>query len=828
MLNTILGSFNKVLKVNLTEDTYKLIEIFENEYIANDGTSNNISTILKAYGEKGYIYKDDLADYNRYTSIEYIRSFFAKTHGKDTYWLKYRRLVTVIDETAGEKKEEFHWSALRMIAAEDYTDENQSAYLFVDDIEASYAMGGSRLDNVLLSLCENFESIFYVNLDASIILPFRLKEDLPEDFKQYIYANQTYEEMMKVYISTRVSPEDQQRVLELSSIESLKRLLVDVKAYSFDYKLKSELGTIWFRMKISKLDDNDDLRYFAVGFENITEEKQIEEDYFRVGSKVLVVEDSDVNRSILVAILEDEHEVLEAVNGEEAYEILCEHADDVAVILTDLEMPVCTGYEFISKVRLDHRFNSVPIIVTTANSEIHVEVKCLKLGASDFVSKPYNPEVVRHRVRSLIKLRESTAMLNTLERDVLTGLYSREFFYQRVSDAIGQNPYVDYEIICTDVENFKVVNEKYGNQIGDEVLSFIADMLQKLIPGFEIGGRISGDRFAMLVRKEGDVDFAAISNTIIQNSPVNKIVLKYGRYNVDRNYTVQGMCDRALLAIDSIKGKYGEIVSEYDDNLRMNLLKQQQIIDNMEAALREEQFKVYYQPKHDLHSDSIGGAEALVRWIHPIYGFMNPGEFIPLFEQNGFIKQVDGYICTRVCRMIDEWKKKGIPLVPISINLSRRDFEVPNLAKRIIETADIYDVEHELLHIEITESAFSDNPEHIAEVVNTLHSAGFVIELDDFGSGYSSLTTLSSMDIDIMKLDMSLIRNDDPSADKNALEFSMQLARMLNLKTVSEGVETEEQMNRIKSLGGDYIQGYYYSKPLPQEQFEEYLLSKNK
>lgn len=820
MQKILLSSYNKVLKVNLTTDSYSIISIDGNDYIEKSGSIDKLSVLLSEYAKNGFIYSDDVLDFNRYTSIEYIRSFFKSTHGESTFWLKYRRRTNVDGEY------EYHWSVMRIIADGDYSDENQKVIIFIDDIEQSYKMSGSRLENVLLGICSNYESIYYVDIEANQILPYRLKNDLPEAFKDLLYANQKYEEVMKSYISTRVHAEDQQRVLELSGVEHLQKVLKDIPAYSFDYKLKNELGNGWFRMRIAKLDNCDDTTSFAVGFEDITEEKHIEDDYFKVGKKVLIVEDSDVNRSILMAILEDEHEVLEAVNGEEAYTVLEQNADDVAVILTDLEMPVCNGYDFISKVRANHKFNSIPIIVTTANSEIHVEVKCLKLGASDFVTKPYNPEVVRHRVRSLIKLKESTAMLNTLEKDALTGLYSKEFFYQRVSDILGQNPDTEYHIFCTDIENFKVVNEKYGNKTGDDVLAYLAEAFAKEIPGFVIGGRLSGDLFAGL-RKDIPIDnFAQIAKNISLNSPVPGINVKYGIYHVDRNYTVQGMCDRALLAVESIKGIYGEIRSIYDDKLRLNLLKQQQILDNMETALLENQFKVYFQPKHDLHSDKIGGAEALIRWIHPEYGFMNPGEFIPLFEQNGFIRKVDAYVCRQVCETMAEWKRMGIEMIPVSINLSRRDFEADMLAETIIECADKNGVPHDMLHIEITESAFSDNPEHITEVVKQLHDAGFIIELDDFGSGYSSLTTLSTMDIDILKLDMSLIRKDDPSASRNALEFSMQLAHMMNFKTVSEGVETKDQMERIKSLGGDYIQGYFYSKPLPQKEFEEYMLVK--
>lgn len=202
---------------------------------------------------------------------------------------------------------------------------------------------------------------------------------------------------------------------------------------------------------------------------------------------------------------------------------------------------------------------------------------------------------------------------------------------------------------------------------------------------------------------------------------------------------------------------------------------------------------------------------------------MNPGEFIPLFERIGFIRDLDRYVWMQVCRDINRWKARGLPLVPVSINLSRRDFEIPDLADQILRLIEDNGIEPELIHIELTESAFSDNPKCISDCLETLHRQRIVIELDDFGAGYSSLTTLNSLDLDVLKIDMSIIRQDDPGSQRNALEFCVELAKMMNLKTVAEGIETEQQLARVRSLGCDYIQGYFYSKPIPAAEFEKYI-----
>ena len=413
-------------------------------------------------------------------------------------------------------------------------------------------------------------------------------------------------------------------------------------------------------------------------------------------------------------------------------------------------------------------------------------------------------------------------------KDPLTGLYTKEYFFQRVEEILAENPDTDYRLLVSDIENFKLINERYGVETGDRLLKYLADAEKKLMPeNYILGARINADKFVILQygkpqsREEG----LRMEEEVLKNAPVPNLIWKHGIYytKFDRSISAQSMCDRARLAVNSIKGKYGVNCAVYDDKLRQTLLTQQQIEDGMEEALKNEQFLVYLQPKHDLHAEKTGGAEALIRWIHPEVGFMNPGLFIPLFERNGFIQKLDEYVFNRVCQILRGWIDEGKPVVPISVNLSRRDFELPDLYEQIVDLTDSYNLPHELVHIEITETIFSDNPEQTSEIIRKLHNNGFVIELDDFGTGYSSLMTLNDLDLDVLKLDMSLIQKDKPGSDKNVLDFCTQLTKMLNLKSVAEGVETEAQLRRMRELNCDYIQGYYFSKPLPVEEFEQYL-----
>ena len=278
-----------------------------------------------------------------------------------------------------------------------------------------------------------------------------------------------------------------------------------------------------------------------------------------------------------------------------------------------------------------------------------------------------------------------------------------------------------------------------------------------------------------------------------------------------------------MLALGKIKNHYGKYVAVYDDSMRLSLLREQRILDEMETALEKKQFQVYYQPKHDTRNGDVSGAEALVRWIHPEFGFMSPGEFIPLFEKNGFITELDLYVWEEVCKTMAFWKKKGLPPISVSVNLSRADFGKYHLAQKIQDLADKYEIPHELLHLEVTESAYTDNAEQIIHVVDELREMGFKIEMDDFGAGYSSLNMLNELSIDVLKLDMRFVQTKSFTRNKSILRFIISLSKWMNLITVAEGAETKEQVDELRSLGCDYVQGYYYAKPMSEEKFEIYL-----
>lgn len=544
--------------------------------------------------------------------------------------------------------------------------------------------------------------------------------------------------------------------------------------------------------------------------------------------KVLVVEDNELNRTLLSEILSSEYQVLEAENGQVALDILKQHKDSIALILLDVRMPVMDGYTFLDKVKADAELALIPVIVMTQGDSGEDEVSALAHGATDFVPKPYRPRVILHRMTNLIKLRETAALVNQFQYDRLTGLYSKEFFYQKVRERLNENPEKEYTIVSSNFENFKLYNDTFGIKAGDRLLCESASALRMMVGEKGICGRYNADRFLCLQEREQEAKDRESFFEKVHQAPSDKmhqVSIKWGIYEItDPSISIEQMCDRALLAADSIKGQYNLHFAVYDDALRSKLLREQAITDAMETALNEEQFIVYFQPKYSLNEECMVGAEALVRWIHPKWGFMSPGVFIPLFEKNGFIPHLDRYIWEQVCARLRDWKDKGYPLLPVSVNVSRADVYQMNLVETLVEITQKYDIDPAYLHLEITESAYAEDPEQIISTVNSLRNLGFIIEMDDFGSGYSSLNMLNQMKMDILKLDMKFIQNEmEKPVNQSILNYVISMSHGIGLSVVAEGVETREQLERLREIGCDYVQGYYFAKPMPGTEYEELL-----
>ena len=543
---------------------------------------------------------------------------------------------------------------------------------------------------------------------------------------------------------------------------------------------------------------------------------------------ILVVEDNELNREMLVDILSDQYVIHEAENGQAALDFLNHSREERALILLDMMMPVMDGYTFLKKIKAVPEHSLIPVIVMTQGDSEEDEVNALAHGATDFVPKPYRPQIILHRIKGLIDFRETAALANQFKYDHLTGLYSKEFFWQQLKEILLNNEEDEYDIVCCNIENFKLYNDAFGAANGDRLLCEIAEFLTEKVEEHELLSRFRADRFMWVKKSEyiyNEEVFTALDQQIRQLPGAGNLHMKWGIYKItDRSVPVEKMCDRVMLAVDSIKGKYLKHYVVYDDAMREKLLREQEIIEEMADSLEDHQFQIYLQPKICLHDGTLAGAEALVRWKHPEKGMISPGEFIPLFEKNGFITQMDQYVWEQTCVLIKEWKAKGYPVVPVSVNVSRADFYITDLTEYMDALVRKYDLQPSDLHLEVTESVYTENPIQILHMIEGLRSRGFVIELDDFGSGYSSLNMLNQMELDIMKLDMKFIQSEMMKPeDQGILRFIIDLAHSMKLSVVAEGIETGEQVERIKKLGCDYAQGYFFSRPVCVEEFEEIL-----
>ena len=544
--------------------------------------------------------------------------------------------------------------------------------------------------------------------------------------------------------------------------------------------------------------------------------------------QILVIEDNLINREMLKEILSGEYCVLEAENGLEALGILKQHRDDIALILLDMIMPVMDGFAFLDRIKADAELALVPVIVMTQSDSREDEIAALAHGATDFVPKPYRPQVILHRVASIIKLRETAAMVNLLQYDRLTGLYTKEFFYRKVRERLDEHPDQEYSIVCSNIENFKLYNDVFGMEAGDRLLLSASRLLHADTDEDAIYGRYIADRFICLQKRARAREFkqwAAAHAHEWQSEDMKNVTVKFGVYEItDRSVSVEQMCDRASLAASSINGNYNQSIAVYDDAMRSRLLHEKAITDVMEAALAEKQFFLNLQPKYSLADHRMVGAEALVRWIHPEWGFMSPGQFIPLFEKNGFISKLDHFIWEEVCSLLRSWQDQGLPVPPVSVNVSRIDIYQSHLEETLLGLTQKYGIDPALLHLEITESAYTENTGRVLSTMEALKKLGFVIEMDDFGSGYSSLSLLGQMKLDILKLDMKFVQNETEKPEgQSILNDIVNMAHRLHLKVVAEGVETRAQMRRLQQDGCDYVQGYFFSKPLPVTDFEALL-----
>lgn len=421
-------------------------------------------------------------------------------------------------------------------------------------------------------------------------------------------------------------------------------------------------------------------------------------------------------------------------------------------------------------------------------------------------------------------------------RDIITGYGNFEKFKVEAQTILNDNPDTDYVMFYFNIKNFKYINETYGHNVGDQTLKAVADVLNKYMQEGETFARVISDTYIMLIHSKAEDPFMSIFNNI--KAEVHDACLAIqDRFVVDfttgiliidetmHSYSINRLVDRAMMAGKSIDASTGVSYAFYDDEYHKKVLNEAQLENSIHGALENNEFCAYVQPKYDIASKSLIGGELLVRWMSPSKGFLEPAAFIPSFEKNGFIYQIDCFMLEQACKSIRRYLDSDIYVIPFSVNLSRVTLAHPDFLSKVQEIVERYYIPHHYLEFEITESIFSENYALMIDVLTKLKSLDFIINMDDFGTGYSSLTLLRDLPIDVIKLDHDFLSR-SATNDKNAvsiLRSIIDMAHTLDIRVVSEGIETVEQLDMLRSLNCEIGQGFLFAKPMPIEDYDKMI-----
>ena len=541
--------------------------------------------------------------------------------------------------------------------------------------------------------------------------------------------------------------------------------------------------------------------------------------------RILIVDDEQVNRELLGFIAARDYEVLYASNGKDALDIMRKEVETLSLVLLDLKMPGMDGFEVLSVMKEDPQLNELPVLVLT--SEESAEVECLRMGASDFIVKPFEEaDVVIARMERTIELYEDRKIILETEREDMTGLFTRNYFYSYADkyDRFHQGDKMD--AVALNIDSFHLINELYGRQAGDNVLQHMGVYLRDLRDRTGcMAARTLADQFLLYV-PSGKVNYDDLCADLAQHFdafPDIKVRIRFGIYmDVDKSIEIERRFDRAVQAQNTIHDDYNTSVAYYDAKIHEQKLREAQLLSGFEEAIKEEQFVLYFQPKYNIEGKApfITSAEVLVRWIHPQLGMISPGEFIPLFEKNGLIQRLDRYIWKKAIMYMASWKEKYGRDISLSVNISRMDLYNHDLIGYLERLLKEYGINSDKLFLEILESAYMDNSGQLITIVENMRTEGFTVEMDDFGTGYSSLAMLAQVPVDVIKMDMSFVRGmqSDDKREK-MIGLIIDIAKYLDIRVVAEGVEDKKTVDFLKTVGCNIIQGYYFSKPLPEEEF---------
>ena len=541
---------------------------------------------------------------------------------------------------------------------------------------------------------------------------------------------------------------------------------------------------------------------------------------------ILIVDDEPVNLRLLDNILGDEYDIDFAQSADEAINIVQTEKDAISLVLLDLHMPGRSGFAVLDIMREDKDLQNIPVIVVTTDKD--AEVESLKRGAVDFLGKPYDkPEVIKARIGRAIELFIDRAIIGATGLDRLTGLMTRDFFFQYCQEYDKFHPEQQVDAVIINFSKFHLINDLYGRNFGDMVLKSMAEGARTVARAYGgVACRDNADSFYLYIEHQKDYEYLkkTVTNKLYTTINNTNVRLRIGIYpDFYRSCTLQQRFDRALHACNSIsRNAHDTEVSIYDNKMHEKELYEEQLLADIGDALTHNQINVIFQPKYDVSGDApvLCSSEALIRWKHPKFGYVPPDLFIPLFEENGQIKELDRYVWRETAHQIRRWKDMYGVTMPVSVNISRAEIFAPDLIDFLTGIVVKNGLENSDISLEITETAYTDSVNNIVDAVAEIRNHGFKVAMDDFGKGYSSLNMLTNLPIDSLKLDMAFIKDIAiDNKEMHIVEFVLDVAKFLGVPVIAEGVESREQYLLLKESGCNIIQGYYFSRPLTSSEF---------
>lgn len=549
---------------------------------------------------------------------------------------------------------------------------------------------------------------------------------------------------------------------------------------------------------------------------------------------LLIIDDSKMSRDMLSELLMNDYNIILACNGENGFETLKNNIDVVSAVLLDIVMPEMDGFSFLTEVKKHKDFDNIPVVVVSSCCDCEFEAHAFELGAWDYIRVPFNIDIIKYRINNAVQRSLLSSLKNIRfisEHDTLTGFYNRDKFFKSANRLFELNKGKAFYFIRLDIRRFSLINSCYGNDKGDEVLVEISKMVRQKTAGIENScyGRMEADVFCVIIPKfiETDALFSYLEkqrNSFASMGLKFHIVPKFGIYiTTAGEQTAEYAYECAKIAATSQRNGDRHVSSIFGPALKERTEKERRIVNDMYKGIENEEFCVYYQPKFNLSTLKVSGSEALVRWKHPQHGMIPPGDFIPVFEKNGFITNLDFYVWEHVCMFLRKSLDNGKNVLPVSVNVSRLNIYMPNFVEEITGLIEKYNLPLNLFELEVTESAYTENQETMINVIERLRKYGFKILMDDFGSGYSSLNILKDMSIDTIKIDMLFLRSTKHRGrGENIVSGVIRMANWLRLPVVAEGVETVQQVEMLRSIGCEYAQGYYFARPMSVDEFEKF------